>query len=62
MKGLSRNGIPIIRDNRKYEHINTAEPGDILYIQQVFKFLTGQSLNINVAPSNDMSFKDAFFK
>ncbi|OXA53142.1 uncharacterized protein LOC110850665 [Folsomia candida] len=61
MKGLSRNGIPIIRDNKKYEHINTAESGDILYIQ-VFNFLTGQSLTITVSHSNNTSFKDAFFK
>lgn len=62
MKGQSRNGNPIIRNNKKYEHINAAKLGDILYIQQVFKFLTGRKLSINVTHSNDLSFKDAFFK
>lgn len=63
MKGLSRNGIQIIRDNIFYEHL-IVEDGDILYVQNVLKFMTGRSrtLTINVVPSNEMKFTDAFFQ
>lgn len=62
MKGESRNGNLIVRDNDKYEHLNNAEKGDLLFIRNVFKFLTGRSLNINVTHSNDMSFNDTLLQ
>ncbi|XP_021951424.2 uncharacterized protein LOC110848501 [Folsomia candida] len=60
MKGQSHNDILIQRDNKIYEHINSFEEGDLLYIQNVFKFLTGRSLTINVDHCNKLELKDMF--
>lgn len=62
MKGLSGNGIQIIRDNKKYENLDTVEVGDIVYLQNVLKFMSGHTVTITVVPSNEMKFTDAFFQ
>lgn len=59
----SRNGHPIELGNKKYEHgnIGVIQEGDIEYMENVFKLLSGRTFTINVTPSNDLTFSDEFF-
>ncbi|XP_035701041.1 uncharacterized protein LOC118433334 isoform X2 [Folsomia candida] len=58
MKGQSYNGILIQRDNKKYENVHTIERGDRVFVQSVFKLLTGRSLIVSVEHTDNMSFND----
>lgn len=61
MKGLNRHdGVPIRRHNKRFNHLNTAEEGDYVYIQNVFQFLTRRILEINVIGKNDLNFDEHF--